>query len=181
MTDKALPCPRCNPTWNVETLGYVPLYRESDHKPCCVVLKETARDLATGLEFPHYVCVSKGHSKGDSVVVTRCDRQKKWFSTVETRKHPADLEYSLLTMWRINELTQWCGARSGGKLVPPIKADLDKPAQNGSEKLVVPVDQICGMLDANADRAETRAREGRSLSQQLRDRMKASENGDGTH
>jgi hypothetical protein len=157
ITSGKLPCPRCTPEYVYETLGYVPLYRESDHKECVIVLRETARDLIADIEYPTLVLVSREHGPADRVTVTRHPKQKKWVTTLKERRQPADLEYSLLTMWGINELTEYMRCLPGGQICPPAKISaVDVPTEStGSVPLIT--DRMCGIMDEVAERARKTA------------------------
>ena len=177
MTDRALPCPRCIPTWDRETLGYVPLYRESDHRECVVIVRETCRDLLEGLEFPAYVVVAREGGKKDSVYVSKHTKSKPWRSTLARRKVPADLEYSLLTMWKINELTEWMRCRPGSLPVPPVK-EIPAEATPAPKPTAFALDlnEIAKAVENQGDRARETAQRAGMTAEFLR-RKAAERNG----
>lgn len=106
MTEGALRCPRCKPHVLPTWVGYVPLYREVDHKPVVVIVHESVMDLVKGLKYGDFVLVGRADDK--SSVFVRLSESPQMFRTdQEQRKQPCNLNASLLTMWQMPLLERW--------------------------------------------------------------------------
>jgi len=106
MTDGSIRCPRCRPQVLPTWVGYVPLYREIDHKPVIVIVHESAMDLLAGLVYPNYVLVGRVDPTS-SVFVRKSDNAVSLKTDNEQRKRPADITTDLLSMWKMPELEAW--------------------------------------------------------------------------
>lgn len=136
ISDGALPCPRCNSDWFTENLGYFGVCRETDTADKLVVIREAVRDLSEGLKFGDYICISKEKGGFDLPHIYRHSKQKKLVTSLPRRKTPADLEYSLLQIFKIPELTSFMASR--GSVVPPEKINAEQvPTEStGAVKLI---------------------------------------------
>jgi len=116
MTDNELRCPRCRPQFVPTWVGYVPLYREQDHKPVIVIVHESVMDLLAGLSYPDGVIVGRV-DENSSVFVRRCDTAAMFKTDNAARRRPVDVTRDLLTMWRIPELDRWVLEKRRGNSV----------------------------------------------------------------
>lgn len=122
LTDGCIPCPRCRPQVCPVWVGYVPLYREADHKPVLVIVHESAMDLLTGLAYPAHVLVGRV-DENSSVFVKRSDNAVSLKTDNEQRKRPRDITGDLLTMWNIPALEQWVMEQRRGEKGVALKSD----------------------------------------------------------
>jgi len=106
ITHGELRCPRCRPHIVPTWVGWVPLYREIDHKCIIVIVHESVMDLLAGLTYPQCVLVGRVDPKS-SVFVRKSDNPVSMRTENEQRKCPVDVTRDLLTMWRIPELERW--------------------------------------------------------------------------
>jgi len=106
ITDGALRCPRCRPLVVPTWVGYVPLYREQDHKPVIVIIHESVMDLVAGLSYPVPVIVGRVDAQS-SVFVRRNEGGAVFKTDNSARRRPVDVTRDLLCMWRIAELDRW--------------------------------------------------------------------------
>lgn len=113
LTDGDLRCPRCRPQVVPTWVGYVPLYREQDHKPVIVIIHESVMDLIHGLSYPEAVIVGRV-DENSSVFVRKCDTGVIFKTDNAARRRPVDVTRDLLTMWRIPELDRWVCEKSRG-------------------------------------------------------------------
>jgi hypothetical protein len=164
----------------ISVIGYVPVYRESDGAPCCVIVHDSAADLLTGLSYPDYVLVSRDHGEADSVCVQRALTRKPFRSALPARQHAADVTDTLLRMWRINELTEWYRARN-----PSCSAPVPTPAAPAPTEApaalppLLDVNRIAGILDARAEKSAERSERERKTAEWLREQKAAELNGHG--
>jgi len=179
ITDGALRCPRCRPMVLTTWVGWVPLYREVDHKCIIVIVHESAMDLLEGLSYP--MCVSVGRvDEKSSVFVRRSDNPVTFKTENEARKRPVDVTRDLLCMWRIAELDRWLLDNRRGTSVP-AQTEVENVSNNGRLSTVgegtsdSPVsllgDTWMGALDPKAQ-AEIRQRRNEAF---------VSQNGNGRH
>lgn len=106
LTEGELRCPRCRPQVLPIWVGWVPLYREVDHKPICVIVKESGMDLLKGLVYPNCVLVGRVGKK-DAVFVRKSESPVSFRTDNEQRKRPIDITNSLLTMWKLPTFEAW--------------------------------------------------------------------------
>jgi len=103
-----LECPRCGSLKPAEQTGYLPLYREVDGKPCCVLVHEYTRDAVDSLRFHRRVRIGRGSGVTDGVWVREDPVQKPAYqTTVPHRMRPADVTPTVLVLWAIPELIAW--------------------------------------------------------------------------
>jgi len=117
ITDGALRCPRCRPLVVPTWVGYVPLYREQDHKPVIVIIHESVMDLVAGLSYPVPVIVGRVDAQS-SVFVRRNEGGAVFKTDNSARRRPVDVTRDLLCMWRIAELDRWLLDNRRGTSVP---------------------------------------------------------------
>lgn len=121
MTEGAVRCPRCRPQVVTTWVGYVPLYREADHKPIIIILHEGAMDLLAGLAYPDYVLVGRVDMTS-SVFVRKSDNALSFRTDNEQRKAPRDITPDLLTMWQMPALEEWIMAQRRKQPKPTVTA-----------------------------------------------------------
>lgn len=122
MTDSVVRCSRCRPHVVPTWIGWVPLYREADHKPILVIVHESAMDMLSGLTYPTHVLVGRV-DENSSVFVKRSDNALSLRTDNEQRKRPRDITCDLLTMWRLPELESWLIEQRRAGPVAPLKSN----------------------------------------------------------
>lgn len=129
-TDGALRCPRCRPLVPTTTIGYLPIYRESDLKPCVLLLHESVADLVTSLRFRDYIMIGRVdvHS---STFAKKAETRETFASVLPSRQSPCDLLPSLLTMWGYPELNHWIATHGDRVPVSPA-VPAKKESQSGA-------------------------------------------------
>lgn len=109
VTKGALECPWCAKRLIPKVIGYFPLFRESDGKPCFIVVQEYSRDIVDSIKFRHAVVVGRGSKAKDAVWVRPWPGTKAaWHSSLPELMQEADLEASLLAVWKLPDLSDWC-------------------------------------------------------------------------
>lgn len=110
LTDGELACERCSPLAPTEDIGYMPLYREVDGKPCFVVVHDYVRDKVDALKLHQRVMVGRGSEQSDGVYVLPALNPRPLYETSRADfRQPADLTESLLRVWGIPDLVAWYG------------------------------------------------------------------------
>jgi hypothetical protein len=130
MTDGALPCESCERMTETYWRGYVPIVRESDGRPCLVVIGPAAMQFVERCKYRDRVIVSRGRDATDSVTVQRAPVQRAWHTSLDGLKRPAELAETLLRLWAIPPLTEW--ARGRGAAGATASADGPMPAVGGA-------------------------------------------------
>jgi len=130
LTDGQLVCPKCNGPRECAVKGYVPLYRESDCAPRCVIVPESTRDTVDGLRLHWRVLVGREVEKNDGVWVVKAPHPLPLFqTTLRERMRPVDLTATLLKMWALPELTAWYLA-THGKGDTAVEMPTDEPVKS---------------------------------------------------
>lgn len=180
LTDGRVPCARCASVKPPETIGYVPIYRESDGAPVMVIVYERSADVLAGLMHLTRVTVMREGEKGDTVVVVKALQQKPYSSMLKERAIPVDLEPCLVRMWNLAELSDWYKAVGGS--APPVaersKVNAAEVKTEPAGSSTFPFNRLAEHLTAEADKlseAEQRARTNAEFY------AKAHENGNGKH
>lgn len=114
-----LPCSRCNPLSVPAMIAYVFLWRESDLHPAFVICREATADLLEELAYGVYVQVSLGNEDTATVCVRRCVSQKPFRTKHPLRREAIDPDTTLLTVWKIPELTEYITCNSDNVLSLP--------------------------------------------------------------
>lgn len=131
ITAGALACAKCAALVPTVLIGYVPIYREEDNKPCLVIVHEDQWDAILGLPKWQPILVGRGSGRGDGVWVRRWETLARYQTTLESRQRIPNLLPSLLRMWKLPALTQWVEADraahglDGGERVTKQPADSD--------------------------------------------------------
>jgi len=112
-TDGEMKCARCTDGWQPYWWGYLPIYRESDGKPCLVGLHECSFDLASGLERLQHVRLLRGNAVTDGVGVFPTGGARYKLSRPD-RFHAPDLYPWLFRLWKMPELHAWWLANNKG-------------------------------------------------------------------
>jgi hypothetical protein len=108
MTGGKVKCVLCNPLNPPEVIGYVPLYREMDARPCMVIVHEYIREQLDQIALHRMVMVMRGTQVSDgTAVVLHPKSSAKYTSTLRERMVPADMTETLLRMWKLPLLTEW--------------------------------------------------------------------------
>lgn len=120
MCGGALECPRCTPLDPVEEIGYQPLYREVDGRPCMVIIHEHSRERVDQLKLHARVCVGREEEASAAVwVAPALVATPKYQTTLAERMRPADLTETLLRVWSIPALTEWY--RKNNPVAVPVR------------------------------------------------------------
>jgi hypothetical protein len=178
-TDGELICPRCKPSLVPTTIAYVPVWREIDHKPCLVIVHETAADLLAGVEFGVRVligCVEKG----SSVFVRATDEQPRWSSENPLRQKAVDLSTTLYTIWGYAQLWAWSNtvnAREPAREKVSVKG-IAEPSDN---RVSLPHDRLRDLFNATAQKLEESAERSRKSAEWVEEQKKISKNGKAKH
>lgn len=138
--------------------GWVPLYRRADGWPICVPVDEVQRDHLDALKCFTKVTVGRERGKGIGVFVRACLQQEpEWSSSLPEYTTPADVTESLLSMWKLPEVTSFfCGAVASDKPVSPAAASV--PAAVVPEPVRDRMSAAPAMDDA-VDRLKRRAKQ----------------------
>lgn len=133
MTGGELTCEICSPLNQTEMKGYQPLIRESDGRPCMVVVSEHSRDQMDALKWGSRVIVGREAEASDSVWITNNPSpEPRFHSTLKELLSPADLTETLLRVWKIPDLVTWYRQTHG--TVPtetPASPKLEPKKSNG--------------------------------------------------
>ncbi len=109
--------------------GWVPVYRRVDTLACMVPVDESLRDGIDALEFGAKVQVGRAKGKGVGVWVQPCINQEpKWTSTLPERSAPADVTESLLTVWKLPEVSAYFGRAPQSDNAVSLDAPAPAPA-----------------------------------------------------
>ena len=111
ITDDAIPCESCERMVETYWRGYVPVVRESDGRPCLVVVGPAAMQFLDRCRYRDRIIVSRGRDVTDSVTVQRAPVQRVWHTSLDGLKRPAELADTLLRLWAIPALTAWYMSR----------------------------------------------------------------------
>lgn len=111
LTDGKLRCELPNCPHGRQWIGYVPLVRESDGRPCMVIIHEHAASLLDGVGWRSRVLVMREAGQHDGVSVCRAMVQREWDTRLVALRRPADLTQTLLAVWKMPELCAWYAAR----------------------------------------------------------------------
>ena len=110
-----LACPYC-PSASF-LFGYCPLYRESDHRPVLVGLRQHSAEPVSRIARCARVLVARLHSEFNAVSVERHGSERYQTARSDRQCEP-DLSGCLLRLWGIPELTQWCQSRPASTECP---------------------------------------------------------------
>lgn len=131
LTRGELKCERCDPLKPAEDIGYVPLFRELDGRPCFVVVHDYVRDTVDALRHHQRVVVGRAGEQSDGVYVVPALNPRPLYQTTRPEfRREVDLTQSLLRVWGIPELVEWYNRTQAarGEEVPlpepePVKSD----------------------------------------------------------
>lgn len=108
MTARAVECPWCRPEYPIVQRGYVPLYRQSDWAPRCVIVSDLYRDTVDKFALHDRVMIGKEGEATDPVWIMRALEARPVFNTtLRHRYDPVDLTESLLRIWGNADLAKW--------------------------------------------------------------------------
>jgi hypothetical protein len=134
MTHGELLCERCNDLSPPIDIGYLPLYREQDGRPCFVVLHDYTRDVVDGLKLHQRVIVGREGEQADGVWVSVAPNPRPLYQSTRAEfNRAADLTQSLLRVWGIPELVEWYNRTQARESeivpvpVPPVTKSDGKP------------------------------------------------------
>jgi hypothetical protein len=129
MTGGELRCPRCDACQPTEVIGYQPIYREIDNRPCFVILHEYTREVVDALKLHQRVIVCRGPEQSDGcAIVPALNPEPRFQTKLQERLQPADLTETLLRVWRIPELVQWYDETHGCAPIAPPEPHRAAPA-----------------------------------------------------
>jgi hypothetical protein len=181
ITHAQIDCPRCVSMGAPKWLAYVPVYRESDHAPCLVIVQESGRDLLEGLGFAAHVVVMREDGDADGVCVRKSVSGQAFKSIRPARQAPADITQTLLAIWQLNELTEWYRCQSPGSSAapspppppPPPPAPAPVPAGTSPEW----VRRVADTLAHDAAESEALAARQSDSSKRLKQWIECEKNG----
>jgi len=170
MTKGALPCRFCGLHKEPCQLGYVPVYRASDWKPLCVIVRADERQWLDAVTLHQRVTIARERGDGAPLYIRPClESEPRYSSTVDYRGYPQEMDHSCLTLWKMPELIAWLLNRVPSDIALSLDAG-ERPASHSpadpstSEPGVKPYtapDPLdgCGDVDASLDRALRRAKQ----------------------
>lgn len=121
ITGGVLHCPRCVSQSQPCDIGYVPIYREVDGRPCFVLVHEHVRESLATLKLHERVVVGRERGSAEGVWVQRAMQQTpRYHSTIASRYQPLDLSETLLRVWNLPELTRWYREHGGHPQPAPV-------------------------------------------------------------
>jgi hypothetical protein len=169
-------CPWCAKGIETREIGYVPLYRELDGKPCFVVVHDHARPQLDVLKLHVRVMVGRGADKNDTVYVLKALAQNPMFqSHLPERFKPADLTRTLLTVWGIADLAEWYAVTEGVTDMTVPKLTASELANPAPKTVPVASEELAGAFDLAEQRAKDRAEQAARNAEWVREH--ASKNG----
>lgn len=113
LTNRAVECPWCGTDKPVVYRGYVPLYRQSDWMPRCVIVNEVFKEVTDKFALHDRVTLGKEGEDSDPVWIMRAMVQTPTFCTTLKHRHqPVDVSESLLKIWGNAELRKWADEQS---------------------------------------------------------------------
>lgn len=108
ITRGELLCPFCGSMPPAKTMGFLPVWREVDYRPGCVVLYENQRELVDRFELHERIMMGRESEQSDGTWVARALSPGKRFETTSlVKKLRHDICPSLLRMWKIPTLNAW--------------------------------------------------------------------------
>lgn len=129
MTNREVECPWCGTDKEVVRRAYVPLYRQVDGAPRCIIVNELYEDALSKFRLHDRLLIGKEEEKGDPVwIMAALTHTPKFQTTLHHRTQPADLTESLLKMWGSAELVKWYRAKFGKPGAPPSVNAVSLPA-----------------------------------------------------
>lgn len=116
ITGGELSCDYCNKGVEKIVKGYVPVWRDADHKPCTVIVWEEIRDVVDALPLHSRAIVGRGKSQRDPIYIARAMNQEPPFRPVNAEMMAAaDVTESALRLLKCPELTAWYRQTHGAK------------------------------------------------------------------
>jgi hypothetical protein len=128
MTKQTLPCRFCALDKEPCVLGYVPVYRATDWKPLCVIVREDERQWLDDIKLHTRVQIAREREQGAGLFIRPVlDQEPRFASTVDYRRFPQEMDDSCLVLWKMPELVSYlrCGAPSD----TPVSLSLDATAE----------------------------------------------------
>lgn len=159
LTGGELTCDKCSPFEVGQVVGYQPLYRETDARPCMVIVHEYTRELMDKFRLHSRVAVGRGEGSTDGVWVNTALKHEPFFrSSLPERNQPADLTETLLRVWAIPELTEWY-RQTHGRSDNAVSQPLPAPAPPAVTPPPVIDREVKGPLARLAEAEERQKRE----------------------
>lgn len=130
MTKGDVPCKRCAQKKPVCQLGYLPVWRGTDWRPKFVILYQPEREHVDKLKLHQRVIIFRERDRGSTLTIRPAlETEPAFVTTLEHRKWPQDIWFTLLTVWDIPELTSWVASvcepsdNALSQPQPPVKSD----------------------------------------------------------
>lgn len=117
ITNGALDCPRCKKQPATKVVGWFPVWREQDQKPCIVILHQEAFDQVRDLNYGDPVLIGRV-DEVSGVFVQKLSCVARFTTENPHRKHAQDITRSLLAMWRLPELDLWLKSAPAPEVEP---------------------------------------------------------------
>lgn len=132
LTDGALMCDHCQKGQESQLVGYQPLWRETDGRPCCVIVHADQRESVDSFKRPAGIQVCREFGVGNGVYFRKPMSALPVFHAVHPAKLcDADMTDSCLRMWKIPALVSWYlakpGSKQGGVIHPPKSPAITLP------------------------------------------------------
>lgn len=126
ITGGEVKCERCSPLDPWEPTGYLPLWREVDWAPVCVIVHENQRENLARFKHRERVLIGREEGKTSGVWVITPPKAGVWLkSTDAVKMAEQDVWPTCLRLWGIPSLTAWAARDNtllaGGCITPPDK------------------------------------------------------------
>ena len=155
MTGGKLPCRWCHAAKVPQQIGYVPVFRAVDYRPLFVIVYQEEREWIEMLRLHDRVQVGRESERGARIWVRVClDQTPAFTTTLARRMVEADITQSLLTLWKLPDLTAWLTTTSDNPVSIPLKAPETSKTQTTTIKIRDECEQYTGPLAGLAETEE---------------------------
>lgn len=148
MTGGALPCRFCALSKDPCQLGYVPVYRATDWKPLCVIVREDERQWLDDMKLHTRVLIARERDQGAALYIRPCvDQDPRYTSTVDYRQLPQEMDDSCLILWKMPELVSWLRCASVSDNAASLQPDAtgERPKTEAPTKEKTPAEAPAGV------------------------------------
>lgn len=108
VSNGVLACEHCSDICCPVPTGFQPLYRQSDGRPCFVIVHDYSREQIDTLTHHQRVLIGREEGITASVWINPAlNKEPRYQSKLTERLRPADITESLLRIWKVAALTEW--------------------------------------------------------------------------
>lgn len=118
-------CPGCEHPSRVQDFWYQPFYRETDGRPCLVILHEDQADAMSLVKLHEFVEFGREPGERIGIHMQRLLKQREYHTTLQERKVTADPSDFLATLWGLVGVITGDMIRRG----PVEEVEGEKPAE----------------------------------------------------